>query len=95
MSREHGTRGSHGARGFQPSVRRAPERLALLVALIVALACTACGKKGPPLPPLLKIPAASPDLTASRRGDIVDLQFTVPSTNTDGSRPANIDRVEV
>ena len=54
-----------------------------------------CGKKGPPLPPLLKIPAAAPDLTASRRGDIVDLQFTVPTTNTDGSRPANMDRVEV
>jgi hypothetical protein len=54
-----------------------------------------CGKKGPPLPPLLKVPVAPPDLTASRRGEIVDLQFTVPSTNTDGSRPANVDRVEV
>jgi len=71
-------------------------RLALLLpAAAIALSCAACGKKGPPLPPLLKIPAAPPDLTASRRGDIVDLQFTVPTTNTDGSRPANMDRVEV
>ncbi len=71
-------------------------RLALLLlAAAIVLSCAACGKKGPPLPPLLKIPAAPPDLTASRRGDIVDLQFTVPSTNTDGSRPANMDRVEV
>jgi predicted small lipoprotein YifL len=87
--------GWYGARGFQSSVARSPERLALLAALIAVLSCVACGKKGPPLPPLLKIPVAPPDLTAARRGDIVDLQFTIPSTNTDGSRPANMDRVEV
>jgi predicted small lipoprotein YifL len=85
---------AHGTRAFL-AVRRSPERLALLVALIVVLASAACGKKGPPLPPLVKVPVAPPDLTAARRGDIVDLQFTVPSTNTDGSRPANMDRVEV
>src|SRR5689334_24737240 len=44
---------------------------------------------------MIKIPVAPPDLTASRRCDLVDLQFTVPSTNTDGSRPANVDRVEI
>jgi hypothetical protein len=55
----------------------------------------ACGKKGPPLPPLLRLPAAPPDFTAERRGDEVKLQFTVPSANTDGTRPANIERIEV
>ena len=30
-----------------------------------------------------------------RRADAVELQFTVPSTNTDGTRPANIERVDV
>ena len=64
-------------------------------AVLALLFVVSCGKKGPPLPPLLKVPVAPPDLTASRRGDVVDLQFTVPSTNTDGSRPANVDRVEV
>jgi hypothetical protein len=54
-----------------------------------------CGKKGPPLPPLLKVPVAPAAVSASRRGDSVDLQFTIPSTNTDGSRPANVERVEV
>jgi hypothetical protein len=54
-----------------------------------------CGKKGPPLPPLLKVPAAPADLVASRRGDLVNLQFTVPNTNTDGTRPANVERVEI
>ena len=88
----------NGPRGFQPSGagRRSPERFTLLLlAAAIVLSCGACGKKGPPLPPLLKVPAAPPDLTASRRGDTVDLQFTVPTTNTDGSRPANMDRVEV
>jgi predicted small lipoprotein YifL len=64
-------------------------------ALLALTATLACGKKGPPLPPLLKVPVAPPDLVASRRGDIVDLQFTVPSTNTDGTRPANVERLEI
>ena len=56
---------------------------------------TACGKKGPPLPPLVKLPVAPQNVVAERRGNIVDLQFTVPGTNTDGSRPANVSRAEV
>jgi uncharacterized membrane protein YkvA (DUF1232 family) len=47
------------------------------------------------LPPLVKIPAAPAELTAERRAATVDLQFIVPATNTDGSRPANIERVDV
>lgn len=54
-----------------------------------------CGKKGPPLPPLVRVPAAPGDLKAERRGDTVDVQFTVPAANADGSRPANIQRVDV
>jgi hypothetical protein len=56
---------------------------------------TACGKKGPPLPPLIKLPAAPEEFTAVRRGDTVQLRFTVPITNTDRTRPANVARVEV
>jgi len=68
-----------------------------VVSALIVVACSfvACGKKGPPLPPLLRLPAAPPDFTAERRGDEVKLQFTVPSANTDGTRPANIERVEV
>ena len=54
-----------------------------------------CGKKGPPLPPLVLLPAAPGDLRADRRGTVVDVQFVLPSANTDGSRPANVERVDV
>jgi hypothetical protein len=43
----------------------------------------------------VKLPAAPSDLVAARRADTVDIQLTVPSANTDGSRPANVSRVEV
>jgi hypothetical protein len=61
--------------------------------LIVVIA--GCGKKGPPLPPLVKIPVAPGEMTAERRAARVDLRFLVPATNTDGTRPANIERVDV
>lgn len=54
-----------------------------------------CGRKGPPLPPLVRLPGAIVDLSAKRLGDEVDLQFTVPVANADGSRPADLDRVEI
>jgi hypothetical protein len=63
--------------------------------IVMSLFCVACGKKGPPLPPLVKLPVAPSDLTAVRRADTVDLQLTVPNANTDSSRPANVARVEV
>ena len=63
--------------------------------VVASLCCVACGKKGPPLPPLVKLPAAPSDLIAMRRADTVDLQLTLPSANTDSSRPANVARVEV
>ena len=63
--------------------------------ILLSLFLAACGKKGPPLPPLVKLPVAPSDLTAARRADTVDLQLTVPSANTDSSRPANVARVEV
>ena len=63
--------------------------------VFVCFVISACGKKGPPLPPLVKIPAPPADFTAERRGAHVDLRFTVPNANTDGTRPANVERVDV
>jgi hypothetical protein len=73
---------------------RRPSR-AFACAWIALLLCAACGKKGPPLPPLVKLPAAPADLIAERRGDDVTVRFRVPATNTDNTKPANVERVDV
>jgi hypothetical protein len=63
--------------------------------LLITASVTGCGKSGPPLPPLVRLPAAPIDLSATRHGDSVDVDFMVPSANTDGSRPANLTRVDI
>ena len=68
---------------------------ALAAAAAAACLAAGCGKKGPPLPPLVRLPVAPADVTADRRGDTVDLSLRVPASNTDGTRPANISRVDV
>ncbi|MGE4054729.1 MAG: hypothetical protein AB7F99_08020, partial [Vicinamibacterales bacterium] len=70
-------------------------RKGVLAVVLVALGTVACGKKGPPLPPLIRIPDQPGDLAADRRGDSVVVSFVVPEANADGSRPANIDRIEI
>jgi len=67
----------------------------LIVVIFAVMLEISCGKKGPPLPPLVKLPLAPERVLAERRGNTVDLQFTVPTTNTDGTRPANLSRAEV
>ncbi len=54
-----------------------------------------CGKRGDPLPPLVRVPVAPADFAVERRAAHADLHFTVPATNTDGTRPANIARVDI
>ncbi len=74
-------------------MKETPARLFVL--LLVAALGSACGKRGAPLPPLVKLPAAPAGLMADRRGDTVNLRFTVPRVNTDDTRPANVARVDV
>ena len=54
-----------------------------------------CGKKGPPLAPFVRVPAPVDAVTPQRIGDDVYLSFTVPETNVDGQKPADIGAVEV
>jgi hypothetical protein len=62
-------------------------------ALILAL--TGCGKKGPPLPPLVPVPGLVSQIAARRVGDDVVLNLTLPTQNVDQSIPVNLGRVEV
>ena len=71
-------------------------RAAVLIGLAVAgLAVPGCGKKGPPLAPLLRVPGRAMDITARRAGDTVSVTFTVPSANIDETKPADIARVDL
>jgi len=75
------------------AVRRPAPALAVL--LVVAALCGACGKKGPPLAPIVKTAATMADFSARRSGDTVFLRFTVPATNTDATGPADLSRIEI
>lgn len=68
---------------------------AVLAAVVVVSLTAACGKKGPPLPPLRPLPVAPTDVTARRVGDRVQLRFVVPDANQDPSTPVSISRVDV
>lgn len=101
----HPTRGraaSHRARSL-PSIRGAAASQRLLSRrasswiglFIVSAATVACGKKGPPLAPFVRVPAAVTAVTPQRIGDDIYLSFTVPETNADGQKPADIAALEV
>ena len=59
------------------------------------MATVACGKKGPPLAPFVRVPAIVTTVTGQRIGNDVYLSFAVPSTNVDGQQPADIAALEV
>ena len=61
----------------------------------LSIASAACGKKGPPLPPIVHIPAAVEKVEARRRGNDVSVTVTVPSKNVDGTMPVDVGRIEV
>lgn len=65
-------------------------------ALIAAAVLTvACGKKGPPLTPIVFVPAEAPASAPRRLGNDIYLTITVPAQNIDASKPAAISRVDV
>jgi hypothetical protein len=61
----------------------------------MALAVAACGKKGPPLLPFVRQPAAAEVTSALRVGDDVYLTVSVPAANVDGSTPASVQQIDV
>jgi hypothetical protein len=63
--------------------------------MAAAAAAAACGKKGPPLAPIVHIPAAVEQIDARRRGSDVLVTMTVPAKNIDGTVPVDIGRIEV
>ncbi|HYB95962.1 MAG TPA: hypothetical protein VEC39_13395 [Vicinamibacterales bacterium] len=66
-----------------------------LSATLVGLVAAGCGKKGPPLAPFSRTPAAVGAVTPQRIGDDVYVSFAVPTTNADGQKPVEIGSLEV
>jgi hypothetical protein len=55
----------------------------------------ACGKQGPPLPPLRYVPGPVTDLTARRSANEVRVRFVLPTANVQGQGTIELDRLEV
>ena len=51
--------------------------------------------RGAPQAPLRRLPARVTDLEARRLEDRIELRFTIPGTNSDGSTPPTVERVEI
>ena len=64
--------------------------MVFVVALFVA-----CGKKGPPLAPINQVPDGVGDLTVQRQAEKVQIGFTVPDQDVDGTTPADLERIDV
>ena len=67
----------------------------LLSSVLVFVFVAACGKKGPPLPPLNLAPEAPQSVAARRLGDTVYIQFAVPNKSLTGPGPFSVDHLEV
>jgi hypothetical protein len=72
-----------------------PRRVLVASCFLLPAMVAACGKKGPPLPPLRPVPAAVDRVQATRQDDRVRIAFTVPAKNADGRGPADLERLEV
>ena len=66
-----------------------------ITGIVVLAGVSACGRKGPPLPPLRPVPGHVTDLAATRVDDRVTLTFSVPRANRDGSTPSAVQHVEI
>jgi predicted small lipoprotein YifL len=65
------------------------------VAILATFVVAGCGKKGPPLAPIVRIPAAVAMIQAQRVGSDAFVTVTLPAKNIDSSVPVDIGRVEV
>lgn len=66
---------------------------ALLLSVLILL--SACGKKGPIEPPLMRIPQAVEDFTVLQKGRQVRLHWTNPDAYVDGNPIAEVAAVEI
>lgn len=66
--------------------------LALLAFLVL---CTACGIKGPPLPPLIRMAERTRDLSIAQEGTTATLTWSYPQMTTAGTPLPDLEEIEV
>lgn len=74
-------------------MKRPGRRLAGL--LLIGLALAACGKKGPPMPPEVRLPVPPAGLRASIDENAIFVSWTNPGTRIDGSRLKDLAEVRL
>jgi hypothetical protein len=67
----------------------------LLLAAILILFATNCGKKAPPLPPIVIAPEAPSAAHVRQSGSKMIFMFQMPVLNTDKETPADIEKIEI
>lgn len=67
----------------------------LLIILILVFFCVFCGKKGPILAPLIKIPGKIEAVNAIQKGDKIILTWKNPATYSEGSPMSEVESVEI
>lgn len=76
-------------------VQRRMSRMRWAALAVAVMLASACGKKGPPLAPLQRVPAKVGAFAAHRADQAVFLTLTVPTANIGGDQPADVAVVEV
>ncbi|NIM91930.1 MAG: hypothetical protein GTO17_13405 [Candidatus Aminicenantes bacterium] len=67
----------------------------LLIFFSLLLSLSACGKKGPIQPPVIKVPQQAEDFEAQQRGSRIILRWTNPAAYSDGSTLSEIKEIEI
>lgn len=74
---------------------RSRRRTRFLAVCVASAVIAACGKKGPPLAPQVRLPAAVQRVTAARVGHDIYLSLTIPAVNIDRSTPVDLGHIDV
>lgn len=69
-----------------------PSARSLLAVLFAVVTLTACGKKGPPVAPELRVPTMPAALRGSVDGESIVVSWTQPDTRLDGTKLRTVDR---
>jgi predicted small lipoprotein YifL len=70
-------------------------RVFIVLALVALAFFSHCGKKGPLLPPIIRVPQTAQDLSLSQRGAQVLVSWTNPTAYVDGNPLDNVSEVEI